>query len=99
MNNLKLIANKYGVTVQNILEWNALRTTNIYVGQKLKIISSSKSTTNSTSSSNKKYYTIRSGDTLGSIAQRYNTTVSKLQKLNPKVNPRRMQIGQKIRVK
>ena len=35
--NLKNIALKYNVTVENIMEWNNLRSTSIYVGQKLKV--------------------------------------------------------------
>ena len=35
--NLKNIALKYNVTVEQLMEWNKLQTTNIYVGQKLKL--------------------------------------------------------------
>ena len=94
--NLKSIASIYGVSTDDLMKWNSLNTTNIYIGQKLKVKGNLTSTS---TTSTKKYHTVRSGDTLGSIAQRYNTTVSKLQRLNPSVNPRRMQIGQKIRVK
>ena len=96
--NLKQIAEIYSVSVENILEWNDLNSTNINVGQKLKIYSNKKVTT-TPPASERKYHTVRSGDTLGGIAQRYNTTVSNLQRLNPRVNPRKLQIGQKIRVK
>jgi LysM repeat protein len=45
------------------------------------------------------YYTVQSGDTLGSIAQHYSTTVDELATLNPGVDPTALHIGQKIRVK
>ena len=45
------------------------------------------------------YYVVLSGDTLGSIAQNYNTTVSELMTLNPGVDPTALTVGQKIRVK
>ncbi len=41
-------------------------------------------------------YTIKSGDTLYLLAQRYNTTVDAIMKLNPGINPNNLQIGQKI---
>ncbi len=44
------------------------------------------------------YYKIKSGDTLGGIARRYNTTVAQLQRWNNIKNPRALRIGQRIRV-
>lgn len=44
-------------------------------------------------------YTVRSGDTLGSIAQKEGTTVARLEQLNPKVNPNALQVGETIRVR
>jgi LysM repeat protein len=38
-------------------------------------------------------YTVRAGDTLFSIAQRYGTTVAELQRLNPGVDPTSLQVG------
>ncbi|MCC6093489.1 MAG: LysM peptidoglycan-binding domain-containing protein [Lachnospiraceae bacterium] len=47
------------------------------------------------------YYTVRSGDTLSAIAQKYGTSVSAIQKLNPTLirNVNLIQVGWKIRVK
>lgn len=45
------------------------------------------------------YYTVKSGDTLTSIAKKYKTTVAKLVSLNGIKNPNRINIGQKLRVK
>ena len=42
---------------------------------------------------------VQSGDTLGSIAQKYSTTVDELMTLNPGIDPTALNIGQKIRVK
>ena len=44
------------------------------------------------------YYVIQSGDTLGSIALKYNTTVEQLMSLNPGVNPNALRPGDRIRV-
>ncbi len=41
-------------------------------------------------------YTIKAGDTYYVLAQRYNTTVSAIEKANPGVNPNRLFIGQVI---
>ena len=45
------------------------------------------------------YYVVLSGDTLGSIAEKYSTTVDELMTLNPGIDPTALHIGQKIRVK
>jgi LysM repeat protein len=44
------------------------------------------------------YYVIESGDTLGSIAVKYDTTVEDLVRLNPDVDPTALRVGQRIRV-
>lgn len=49
--------------------------------------------------SRKTYHTVRSGETLSSIARKYKTTVSKIIKLNNLKNPDRLSIGRKLRVK
>ena len=57
-----------------------------------------KSTTTK-SSTTTQYHTVVEGDTFGSLAKKYNTTSDAIQKLNPDVEPAKMRIGQKIRVK
>jgi LysM repeat protein len=44
-------------------------------------------------------YEIRAGDTLGMVADRYDTTVEALVELNPGIDPTALQVGQRIRVK
>jgi LysM repeat protein len=46
-----------------------------------------------------RYYTVRKGDTFGSIAAKEGTTVTALESLNPGVSSTSLQVGQKIRVK
>lgn len=102
---LKSIALKYNITIENILEWNNLRTTKIYVGQRLKIYTNeapSARVPNNPPPANtveKKFYTVRSGDTFMKIAQKHNLTQAQLTKLNPGININRIDVGQKIRVK
>ncbi|TNE56214.1 MAG: LysM peptidoglycan-binding domain-containing protein [Bacteroidetes bacterium] len=47
----------------------------------------------------KKYYTVRSGDLFNRIALRHNLSPAQLRKLNPSVNPDRIRVGQRIRVR
>lgn len=97
------IATKYVISVEQIMEWNALRTTNIYIGQRLKLKSGSGGATptpvNTAPQTAKKYYSVRSGDTFSKIAQRHGLTQSQLSKLNPGVNINRLTVGQRLRVK
>jgi LysM repeat protein len=44
------------------------------------------------------FYTVRSGDTLETIADQYGTSVEELLLLNPDVDPVELSIGQRIRV-
>ena len=57
------------------------------------------STTTETTTPAAEYYAVQSGDTLGSIAQKYGTTVDELMTLNPGIDPTALDIGQKLRVK
>jgi membrane-bound lytic murein transglycosylase D len=98
------IATKYGITVEQIMEWNALRTTNIYVGQRLKLKNGAGGVSQTppvspTPAPAKKYYSVRSGDTFSKIAQRHGLTQTQLSRLNPGVNINRLTVGQRIRVK
>lgn len=45
------------------------------------------------------YYRIRSGDTLGAVAERFHTSVDILRSLNPRVDPNSLQLGQRLRVR
>jgi LysM repeat protein len=56
-------------------------------------------TTTETTTPAAEYYAVQSGDTLGSIAQKYGTTVDELMTLNPGIDPTALDIGQKLRVK
>lgn len=53
-------------------------------------------TVNNTTGSNT--YVVKSGDTLGAIASKYNTTVSELARINNIANPNVIKAGQKLKV-
>ena len=84
------IANKYGTTYQELAEYNNISNPNlITVGQKIKIPSTKEPV----------YYTVKKGDTLSGIAEKYNTTVSQLASWNNIKNVNLINVGQKLRVK
>jgi len=58
-----------------------------------------KSNSNSKKNSEKKYYTVKKGDSLSSIASKNKTTVSKICKLNGIKSSSKLKAGQKLRVK
>jgi hypothetical protein len=43
-------------------------------------------------------YSVRSGDTLGTIAERFGTSVDLLLALNPGIDPNALRVGQTVRV-
>lgn len=102
------IAQLHKVTVDDISKWNNLSSQKVFVGQVLLIYSDgvdakvasemAQRNTSTPTNAQKKFYTVKSGDSFGSIAKKHGTTVAALQKLNPGVNANKLQIGQKIRV-
>lgn len=101
---LGTIASRYGTSVAEIQRINGLRSTKIYIGQRLKVKKGRTSHTNTNPSTNntgsaKKYYSVRSGDTFGRIAQKHRLTQTQLKRLNPGINISRLSIGQRIRIK
>jgi LysM repeat protein len=103
--NLALIAKRNGTTIDNLKRWNGLTSSRIGAGDQLIVgYGSSRSTAPQQSSSRVataptggSSYTVRSGDTLGAIAERYGTTASNLRAWNG-ISGSRINVGQKLRV-
>jgi LysM repeat protein len=57
-----------------------------------------RTTTRATTAEEAEYYTVEAGDTFGTIADRFGTTVEELEELNPGVDTTSLRIGQRIRV-
>ncbi len=68
------IANKYGMSVQELKDLNKLTSNTLSIGQQL-VVSEGNAGTLDT-------YTVKAGDTLYSIAKKYGLTVSELKQLN-----------------
>ncbi len=64
------------------------------------VVTSSTTSTDTTATSTTagRTYTIQSGDTLGGVAAKENTTVDELLRLNPGIDPKTLHVGQQIRV-
>jgi LysM repeat protein/lysophospholipase L1-like esterase len=91
--NLGYIAEKFKVSVADLKRWNGIIGTKIIAGENLVIYTKEKNTSNTSTnqtqtinpipgSGSKITYTIQSGDVLGSIAARYNVSVSDLKRWN-----------------
>ena len=86
------LAKKYNTTSDAIQKLNPdVEPTKMRIGQKIRV--------KGTPASSAKYHVIESGDTFGHLAVKYNTTSKRIQELNPDVDPVKIKIGQKIRVK
>ena len=86
------IAQKYNMTVNELKALNGLTSNNLQVGQVLNVGTTSNNTPNTGNT-----YTVKSGDSLWSIAQKYNTTVNELKSLN-NLTSNDLTIGQVLKV-
>jgi LysM repeat protein len=81
------IATKYGITVDELKQFNNLKTNLISVGQVLKI----------PKVSTESIYVVKKGDSLWSISKKFNTTVNELKTLN-NLSSNLLNINQKLLV-
>lgn len=86
---LWVIANKYGITTEELKSYNNLTSNLLSIGQVLKIPQGKTSTEN--------IYTVKKGDSLWTIANRYNTTVEKIKVLN-NLTSNLLSIGQQLKI-
>lgn len=86
---LWVIANKYGITTEELKNYNKLTSNLLSIGQVLKIPQGKTSTEN--------IYTVKKGDSLWTIANRYNTTVEKIKVLN-NLTSNLLSVGQQLKI-
>lgn len=90
------IAVRYKTTVAAIAKANNITNINVLrVGQVLKMPGTPPPPPPATATT----YTVKSGDTLYSIASRYKTTVSRLVQVNNISNPNVLSVGQKLTIR
>jgi len=100
--NIFQIAKLNKVSVNDIMNWNNMTTTNINVGDKLKIEKATEVIAETPKKKNSKYeeqrlYIVQKGDSLFKISQKHHTTVTELkQKNNIKEND--LQPGMKLKI-
>lgn len=83
------IATNNNLTVQQLLQYNGLSSSSIYVDEELSLLAPHSHNTNT--------YTVQSGDSLWGIANAHNTTVSKLKVLND-LSTNTIHVGQVLKV-
>lgn len=89
------IAKRKGITVSHLRAWNNLNTNRpIHPGDRLTLWVRKDGTPGSTI-----FYTVRTGDTLWSIARAFDTSVAALQSWNDIRSPSRLRPGTRIRVR
>lgn len=91
--NLYNIANQYGISVNDIIKENNLGTTMLFIGQQLLIPSIKEQEQNDVY--NKNIYIVQKGDSLYSIAKKFNISVNELKSIN-NLTTNMISIGQKL---
>jgi LysM repeat protein len=101
------VAAMYGVTMDQVMQWNQLISRVLYVGQVLKIESNHKPVATPPHSPTIKpkpkvvpvvYHSVKRGETLFSIAKKYGTSTTAIMRLNG-LRSTRLGIGQRLRVR
>ena len=102
------IATKYHVTVSDLKKWNKLRSTNVQVGQKLKISAttavastskSNESNSKSTAKGGFSTYVVRPGDSLWAIAQKFDkVSVNNIKDWNNIWKSKSLKPGTKLKI-
>ena len=85
--NLTVIARQHNVTVQELRDWNKLRSDELAIGQQLRI-----------PRRDKEIYVVHLGDTLSGIADQHDVSISLLRKLNG-LDGSRIYVGQQLKLR
>ncbi|WP_225035930.1 LysM peptidoglycan-binding domain-containing protein [Winogradskyella sp. SM1960] len=97
------IARKYGVRVSQLKQWNGLRSNNLKIGQRLTVFPRNHGVSNASApvkkvvnAEGKQTYTVRSGDSLWSISQKFSgVTVQNIKDWND-ISGNKLKIGKTL---
>ncbi len=89
------LSKRYETTVDQIVKLNNLKTTSLSIGQKLTIPETGESVVSLPNYTN---YVVQKGDTLYSIARRFNITTSEIMKDN-NLNTQNLSVGQVLKIR
>ena len=96
---LSQIAQRYGTTVQELVQINNIQNPNlIFPGQILKILTNSTINGSETRGTGDIIYTVQRGNTLSQIARAYGVSVQHIVEINNIQNPNLIFPGQKLRI-
>lgn len=91
------IAQKYKCSVTDLKKWNNLNSNNIQIGQKLKVYPPQEGDGGQGQSSGNTVYTVKSGDSLWSVAKKFNVSVDYIKKKN-NLKGNDLKVGQKLKL-
>lgn len=95
--NLKAIALKFNVSVEQLKEWNNLNTDQILLGSKLQLAQNSEQQETIEESPTFVEYKIEKGDNLSLIAKKFNTTIDKIKEWN-KLEDNTVKVGNSLKI-
>ncbi len=98
------IADKYNVSVSDVRKWNRMKGTTVHVNQKLKIYKNGGGSSEPKEVATRKEskpkiitHTVKKGDTIGEIAEKYNVAVADIKKWN-KLKSNIVNLGSKLKI-
>ena len=91
------VARRFGVSVSSLRSVNGLSGSNLRVGQKLVIPATAQVQPSRADASSGETYRVKRGDTLSSIAARFDTTIATLKRVNG-LKSNRLKVGQRIKL-
>ncbi len=93
------IAEQYDVGLSKLMGWNGLTEESILaIGQQLTVYSDNRTASSSTSSSSKVIHTVKSGEVLSVIAEKYNVGLSQVIGWNNITDAASLQVGQELTI-
>jgi LysM repeat protein len=91
------VAKKHGIGVDNLAKANNLKPDSpLKVGQKLIIPGKTPTTSASGGTAGTRTYTVKSGDSIGTIARKQGATVADIRSLNPQIKNDVVRVGQEL---